>query len=204
MAVERQEAPLGRKLTKQEVAHVVHQSRPKKFKGASDDQVRRQQLGEIGFFEKRALRKVVEAANGQSKDFARSVTMREAVDHGIAHVFERTSVAPQHKILEAALVNGCGQLDLPLLKNALAERSELVRVGSEFSTRDILTKELSLIRTVNAGIDGCRPDHQPLRTGRLISARTSARRWPMFSPAPTGSPAFAAWPVPAKARLWSN
>jgi conjugative relaxase-like TrwC/TraI family protein len=157
LAVKRQEAKLGRKLTKQEIAHVVHQSRPKKLKGASDDQVRRQQLGEIGFFEKRALRKVVEAANGQSGDFTPSVTTREAVDHGIAHVFERASVAPQHKILEAALVNGCGQLNLPLLKNALRERSELVRVGSEFSTRDILTKELSLIRTVNATIDTVTP-----------------------------------------------
>ncbi len=157
LAVKRQEAKLGRKLTKQEIAHVVHQSRPKKLKGASDDQVRRQQLGEIGFFEKRALRKVVQAANGQSGDFAHSVTMRAAVDYGIAHVFERVSVAPQHKILEATLVNGCGQLDLPLLKNALAERSELVRVGAEFSTRDILTKELSLIRTVNATIDTIAP-----------------------------------------------
>ena len=157
LAVKRQEAKLGRKLTKQEIAHVVHQSRPKKLKGASDDQVRRLQLGEIGFFEKRALRNVVKAANGQSGDFTHLVTMREAVDHGIAHVFERASVAPQHKILEAALVNGCGQLDLPLLKNALEERSELVRVGSEFSTRDILTKELSLIRTVNAAIDSIAP-----------------------------------------------
>ena len=156
-AVAREERRLGRKLSRNEIAHVVHQTRPKKIKGATDDQVRRQQLGEIGFFEKRALRKVVKAANGQSKDFARSVTMREAVDHGIAHVFERTSVAPQHKILEAALVNGCGQLDLLLLKNALAERSELVRVDSEFSTRDILTKELSLIWTVNSSIDSIAP-----------------------------------------------
>jgi conjugative relaxase-like TrwC/TraI family protein len=157
LAVKRREAKLGRKLTKQEIAHVVHQSRPKKLKGASDEQVRRQQLGEIGFFEKRLLGKVVKAANGQSTDFTHLVTMRAAVDHGIAHVFERASVAPQHKIREAALVNGCGQLDLPLLKNALAERSELVHVGSEFSTRDILTKELSLIRTVNATIDTVAP-----------------------------------------------
>jgi hypothetical protein len=155
--VKRQEAKLGRKLTKQEIAHVVHQSRPKKLKGASDDQVRRQQLGEIGFLEKRALRKAVEAANGQSRDFTHSVTRHDAVDHSIAHVFERASVAPQHKLLEAALVKGYGQLNLPLLKNALAERSELVRVGTEFSTRDILTKELSLIRTVNATIDTVAP-----------------------------------------------
>jgi conjugative relaxase-like TrwC/TraI family protein len=157
MAVKRQEAKLGRKLTKQEIAHVVHQSRPKKLKGATDDQVRRQQLGEIGFFEKRALRKVIEAANGQSRDFGQSVTLHEAVDHGIAHVFERASVAPQHKILEAALVKGCGQLDLPLLKEKLAERSELVRVGAEFSTREILTKELWLIRAVNGSIDTMAP-----------------------------------------------
>ena len=36
-------------------------------------------------------------------------------------------------------------------------RTNLVRVGSEFSTREILTKELSLIRAVNAGIDAVKP-----------------------------------------------
>ena len=106
MAVKRQEQKLGRKLTKQEVSHVVHQSRPKKLKGASDEQVRKQQLGEIGFFEKRSLRKVVEAADGQPKEFAQRVRTDEAVDARFAHVFERHSVAPQHRILEAALVKG--------------------------------------------------------------------------------------------------
>src|SRR5205809_339362 len=53
MAVKAREQKLGRKLTKHEVCHVVYQSRPKKLKGASDEQVRRQQLGEIGFFERR-------------------------------------------------------------------------------------------------------------------------------------------------------
>src|SRR5208283_2885635 len=86
MAVKRQEQKLGRKLTKQEVSHVVHQSRPKKLKGASDEQVRQQQLGEIGFFEKRSLRKVVEAANGQRKDFMQRVGTDEAVTHGLQHV----------------------------------------------------------------------------------------------------------------------
>ncbi|MGP8237229.1 MAG: MobF family relaxase [Limisphaerales bacterium] len=157
MAVKRQEERLGRKLTKQEVAHVVHQSRPKKLKGASDEQVREQQLGEIGFFEKRGLRKVVADANGQPKLFTERVWTDAAVDHGIAHVFERNSVVPQHRILEAALMKGCGQLDLAELKRELAERSNLVRVGSDFSTREILEKELFLIRTVNAGVDAVDP-----------------------------------------------
>ncbi len=157
MAVKRQETKLGRKLTKQEIAHVVHQSRPKKLKGVSDEQVRDQQLGEIGFFEKRVLRKVVAAADGVPVTPSRTTTESAAVDHGVAHIFERRSVAPQHKILEAALVNGCGQLDLGQLKEELNGRTNLVRVGSEFSTREILTKELSLIRTVNAGIDAVKP-----------------------------------------------
>jgi len=164
MAVKRQELKLGRKLSKQEVSHVVHQSRPKKLKGASDEQVRQQQLGEIGFFEKRSLRKVVEAANGQPKEFAQRVGTDEAVTHGLQHVFERHSVAPQHRILEAALVKGRGQLDLQQLKNELNGRTNLVRVEGEFSTREILAKELYLIRSVNAGVEALNPiasDYQP-------------------------------------------
>lgn len=157
MAVKAQEQKLGRKLTKQEVSHVVHQSRPKKLKGASDEQVRQQQLGAIGFFEKRALRKVVAAADGQAREFAWRVWADTALDHGVAHVFERNSVVPQLRILEAALAKGCGQLDLAELKRELTERSELVRVGSEYSTREVLSKELFLIRTVNAGIETARP-----------------------------------------------
>lgn len=157
MAVKRQETKLGRKLTKKEVAHVVHQSRPKKLKGVSDEQVHNQQLGEIGFFEKRSLRSVTKAADGRAKDFTERVRPDDALAHGLAHVFERRSVAPQHKILEAALVKGCGQLDLAQLKAKLAADDNLVRVGSEFSTREILAKELYLIRAVNAGVEAVAP-----------------------------------------------
>jgi hypothetical protein len=157
MAVKAQELKLGRKLTKQEVSHVVHQSRPKKLKGASDEQVRKQQLGEIGFFEKHSLRRVTSAADGVAKPFAERVTDSAAVEHGLQHVFERNSVAPQHRILEAALVKGCGQLDLAQLKEKLATDDSLVRVGSEFSTRDILRRELYLIRSVNAGVEAVSP-----------------------------------------------
>ncbi|HEV2393362.1 MAG TPA: AAA family ATPase [Verrucomicrobiae bacterium] len=157
IAVAKEEQRLGRKLTRDEVAHVVHQTRPKKLKGATDEQVRKQQLGEIGFFEKRALHKVVAAANGQPQDFAQRVTTNEAVEHGLDHVFERNSVAPEHRILEAALVKGRGQLNLQQLKKKLATDDSLVRVGSEFSTREILRRELALIHTVNAGIEAVAP-----------------------------------------------
>jgi len=156
-AVAKEQLRLGRKLTKDEVAHVVHQTRPKKLKGASDEQVRKQQLGEIGFFEKRALRKVVASASGTAQDFPRRVTEEAAVEHGLDHVFERNSVAPEHRILEAALVKGRGQLDLQQLKEKLAADDHLVRVGSEYSTHHILNRELALIRSVNAGIEAVAP-----------------------------------------------
>jgi hypothetical protein len=119
MAMKRREHEVGRKLTKKEVAHVVHQTRAKKLKGISDEQVRKQQLGEIGFFEKRSLRRVTSDANGVAKPFAESVTESIALVHGLDHVFERHSVVPKHRILEAALAKGCGQLDLNRLKKEI-------------------------------------------------------------------------------------
>ena len=119
MAVKKQETKLGRKLSKQEIAHVVHQSRPKKLKGVSDDKVRLQQLGEIGFFEKRVLRMVVAAAAGVPVKPAETITEYTVLKYSLAHTFERRSVAPQHKLLETALVQGRGQLDLALLKKEL-------------------------------------------------------------------------------------
>lgn len=157
LAVKRQEQKLGRKLTRNEVAHLVHQTRPKKLPGATEHQVRASQLGELGFFDKRSLRKVIESATGQPQDLPQRVTTVDAIEHGIAHVFERHSVAPQHLILEAGLIKGCGQLDLEQLKEKLAADATLVSVGSEFSTWDILTKELFLIHSVNAGRDALPP-----------------------------------------------
>ena len=157
MAVKKQEAKLGRKLTKQEVSHIVHQSRPKKLKGASEHEVRASHLGELGFFERRSLRKVVASADGRPMEFEQRVGSETALEHGIAHVFERNSVVPQHKILEAALVKGRGQLDLKQLKEELNGKTNLVRVGAEVSTREILEKELFLIRTVNDGLDAAVP-----------------------------------------------
>jgi conjugative relaxase-like TrwC/TraI family protein len=183
VAVKRQEIKLGRKLTKKEVAHVVHQSRPKKIKGASDDEVRHQQLGEIGFFEKRALRKVVAAADGQPKIFAEKVVTDDALAHSLGHIFERRSVAPLHKILETTLVHGCGQLDLARLKLELNVRPSLVRVGSEFSTRRILLNELSLIRAVNTGIGSVAPFvHQCEPSVRLGSDQRKALAHILTSP----------------------
>jgi conjugative relaxase-like TrwC/TraI family protein len=156
-AVEREEKRLGRKLSNNEVSHLVHQSRARKLKNISEAQVRAAQLGEIGFFEKRALRALVAQAKGQKIEPAERVTQGEAVKHSLNHVFARQSVAPEHELLEAALVKGCGQLGLKELKHAFGSDESLVKVGQEFSTKEILRAELGLIRSVNNGLGAASP-----------------------------------------------
>ena len=157
VAVAREEKRLGRKLTNDEVSVVVHKTRARKVKNVPEEKVRKAQLDEIGFFEKRALRAVVEQAQGQRVEFTQRVQMGDAIRHSIDHAFARQSVAAEHELLEAALVKGCGQLELPALKRELAARPELVHVGREYSTREILRLELWMIGRVNRGLGMAEP-----------------------------------------------
>jgi len=156
-AVAREEKRLGRKLTNDEISHVVHQSRPRKVKDTTEDEVRARQLDEIGFFEKRGLRAVVAQAKGERKDFKETVHLGQATGYAVEHVFARKSVAPDHELFEAALVKGCGQVDLPALKAAVRSDRDLLRVKGEVSTRKILGEELRLIRFVNDGLGTVAP-----------------------------------------------
>lgn len=169
-AVAREETRLGRKLTNDEVSHVVHQSRPRKRKDASEREVRAAQLDEIGFFEQRALRALVAQAHGHPVPVAERVTLGEAVGHSVDHVFARQSVAPEHQLLEAALVKGCGQVELPALKRDLAAQPALVRVGQEYSTREILGAELAMISTVNDGLGAVAPIAPRFEVGAKLGA----------------------------------
>jgi conjugative relaxase-like TrwC/TraI family protein len=169
-AVAREERRLGRKLTNNEVSHRVHKSRPGKLKNASEEDLRAGQLDEIGFFEKRALRAVMREANGQRKDFKESVSLGIAADYAIQHAFSRQSVAQEHELLEAALVKGCGQIDLPELKRAFTRYERLVHVGREYSTREILRAEWSLIRSVNDGLNSVQPIAPRYEAGQKLSA----------------------------------
>ena len=147
------EQELGRKLTKNEVSHAVHKTRSRKLKGISSEDVRKRQLDQIGLLEKMSLQRVRRDANGSPKPFEDYANMQVALSHASAHVFERNSVAPERELLHAALVKGCGQIDLADLKTELRRDSDFVRVGSDYSTRQILQTELALIQTMDSGKD---------------------------------------------------
>jgi len=149
--VSKLEQELGRKLSNNEVSHAVHKTRSRKLKGISSDDVRQRQLDQIGLLEKMALNRVRSAADGSARPFEERIEPPQALDHATAHVFERNSVAPQHELLHAALVKGCGQLNLEQLKEKVQEHSAFVRVGEQYSTRQILETELYLINSMNRG-----------------------------------------------------
>ena len=83
----------------------------------------------------------------------------QALNHAVAHVFERKSVVPEHELLGVALSHRLGAVDLNHLKGAVKHLPDLVKTERGFSTKQIVAAELSLIQTVNAGCDAVAPLH---------------------------------------------
>jgi ATP-dependent exoDNAse (exonuclease V) alpha subunit len=83
-------------------------------------------------------------------------------------VFERKSVVPEHELLNAALSQRLGEVDLPTLKAAVKHSRDLVKMERGFSTRQILATELDLIRTVNVGCDAVAPLHPGYRSAAWL------------------------------------
>jgi conjugative relaxase-like TrwC/TraI family protein len=158
-AVAELERRLGRKLSNNEIARAVHKARPKKVNGISHAEVRRHQLDQLSLTEKRQLSAVISGASGSPAIVENHTSERQALDYAKEHIFERASVVSEYMLLHAALCQGRGHLDLAKLKEQIHSSQDLVRVGKEISTREILKIELSLINVVNKGKDRLAPIH---------------------------------------------
>ncbi len=154
--IAKMEARLGRALDNDEVSVAVHQTRSRKLKGITTGEVRERQLEQMSIEEKTALETLRRSANGFA--VRRQTEPQEsalAYEHACAHVFERSSVVPREELLRQALISGRGQVDLAALKQEIDQSPELIRVGRDISTKEILQTELYLIQTLNAGKDCC-------------------------------------------------
>jgi conjugative relaxase-like TrwC/TraI family protein len=152
------EQKLGRKLSNNAISLAVHQSRAEKVKGISTTEVRERQLAQLSLAEQQSLQNLCSSVRP-----VRPVRVFEpenqALNHAVAHVFERKSVVPEHELLNVALSQRPGEVDLPALKTAVKYSPDLVKTERGFSTRQILATELDLIQTVNAGCDAVAPLH---------------------------------------------
>ena len=152
------EQKLGRKLSNDEISHVVHQSRAKKLKGISTAEVRERQLAQLQPDEFQALQKLSASVQRTGQPHIAGLE-KQTLNQAIAHVFERKSVVPEHELLTTALAHRQGEVDLPALKASVKSSAELVKTERGFSTPQILATELDLIQTVNAGCDAVAPLH---------------------------------------------
>lgn len=159
--VREMEEKLGRKLTNDEIAHAVHQSRAKKVKGISTAEVRERQMAQLRPDELLALQKLVAAHRTEQPRIAD--LENETLNHAVAHLFERKSVVPEHELLNVALSRRPGEVDLPALKLAVKKSQNLVKTERGFSTRQVLATELALIQAVNAGCNAVAPLHPNYR-----------------------------------------
>jgi conjugative relaxase-like TrwC/TraI family protein len=152
------EQKLGRKLSNNAISLAVHQSRAEKVKGISTAEVRERQLAQLQPDELQALKKL-SASVQPVRPTSVFEPENQALNHAVAHVFERKSVVPEHELLNVALSQRLGEVDLPALKAAVKYSPDLVKTERGFSTRQILATELDLIQTVNTGCDAVAPLH---------------------------------------------
>lgn len=153
--VKEMEQRLGRKISNNEVSHAVHQTRSRKLKGITTNEVRQRQLNQITSEELQNLRVVQHRANGFGAPI--EPNLDETLQYACAHVFERSSVVTEEAILQHALIEGRGGVDLQKLKEKVQSSPEFLRVGREYSTREILEGELYLIDRMNSGQNSFQP-----------------------------------------------
>jgi len=156
--VQELEQKLGRKLSNNAISLAVHQSRAEKVKGISTTEVRGRQLAQLSSEEQQSLQNLCSSVQ-PVRPIHVFEPENQALNHAVAHVFERKSVVPEHELLSVALSQRLGEVDLPALKTAVKHSPELVKTERGFSTRQILATELDLIQTVNAGCDAVAPLH---------------------------------------------
>jgi hypothetical protein len=120
--------------------------------------VRERQLAQLNPDELEALQKLSAAVSHTNQPRIAGLE-NQTLNHAIAHVFERKSVVPEHELLNAALSQRLGEVDLPALKASVKSSADLVKTERGFSTPQILATELDLIQTVNAGCDAVAPLH---------------------------------------------
>ena len=157
-AVQAMEQKLGRKLSNDEISHAVRQSRAKKLKGISTAEVRERQLAQLQPDELQSLQNLMASVHRTGLTHITGLE-KQALNYAVAHVFERKSVVPEHELLNAALSQRLGEVDLPALKASMKSSADLVKTERGFSTPQILATELDLIQMVNAGCDAVAPLH---------------------------------------------
>lgn len=165
--VREMEAKLGRPSSKDEVSFAVHRSRARKLAGISTADLRARQLGELTPMDRESLQQLRDSTRTRHAAAAGGESL--ALDFALAHVFERRSVVPTQDVLEAAIAQRHGTIDLSRLKGLVASHPDLLHTDRGLSTRTILQQELDLILEVRRGKASVLPIHASFIPGPTLA-----------------------------------
>ena len=155
-AIERFTVEHGRKPTNNEVAVLVRESRADKLTEISTERLRKQQQARLLPEESHALKHLYEESVEHAGEIPNEPTQAAgSLQHAKEHLFERSSVVRDHKLMTEALRHGRGKIDRVQLRGALElEQSQgaLIRAGNNLATRESLEREQRMIAAVDGGI----------------------------------------------------
>ncbi|MCS6244182.1 MAG: relaxase domain-containing protein [Opitutus sp.] len=150
-AIGKREFELGRTLTHDEVAILVRETRQRKLKELSPEEVRSHQLGQVSASELTALRRLRESATAPI--VAHVPSLKDCLVHAKEHVFERQAVVEDHTLTAEVFRSGYGHHTLADIKNAITHgQNGLLVVDGRVSTAEAIQHEKSLIAAIHIGI----------------------------------------------------
>ena len=131
-----------------------------KFKGISTAEVRERQLAQLQPDELQMLRQV--SASAQPKPTTPDPDCESnALAFAVAHVFERRSVVPEYELMNVALSQRSGEVDLPRLKTAVNQ--------SPASSRSLpAVSQEQFYVSISRGRDTCRVFTDDVMTPRHL------------------------------------
>lgn len=162
---------LGQKLTNNGRAAVAHATRERKRRDVASAELLAQQRAQLDAMELSALTRLIPGSlpDGRVQVKAVSARAEETVRLACAHVFERLSVAEEHRILTEALRFARGEVTLVDLKSALAAQPGLLRKDGTVTTQEAKQQEKRLIDLVNASVGTCPSLNRGFKTAPTLS-----------------------------------
>jgi hypothetical protein len=149
--IEKKETELGRALSRHEVSVLVRESRQRKLKELSQDEVRAHQLAQVSASELTTLSDL--RASATASVVEQAPTLDECLGRAKEHAFERKAVVDDYALMAEVLRDGLGHLSLAEVKNAVTHGQHgLLVVEGRVSTVAAIQHERNLISAINAGI----------------------------------------------------
>lgn len=163
------EAELGRPLRAEEKARLGAQTRQRKAKEFTMDELRGLWVSRLTAQDQAALDGLQKQAQAQGPRPPRA-NATEAVDFALDHCFERVSAAPVKQLLTEALRYGVGGVGVDAVKKELRSRGLItaeIEGRAYATTRELLAEERRLMATASSGRATrapIRPHHEIRRT----------------------------------------